>query len=221
VSGEGGALVINNPELIERAEIIWEKGTNRSQFFRGEVDKYTWVDIGSSFLPSELTAAFLYAQLEQGKAITQQRLKLWSRYHLAFAGLELEQVVERPKVPANCQHNAHIYYLLLDSLKTRTHVLEQLKNNGVKATFHYVPLHSSPAGQKFARTAGDLRVTNALSDRILRLPLSASRSSGEVDRVVSLLFEALEAQLDAHYSFAWEHQQRKQPLLATVDSIVA
>lgn len=220
VAGEGGALVINDPELVERAEIIWEKGTNRSQFFRGEVDKYTWVDVGSSFLPSELTAAFLYAQLEQGEAITQQRLRLWGRYHLAFAGLEFEQIVERPKIPANCQHNAHIYYLLVDSLETRSHVLEYLKNNGVKATFHYVPLHSSPAGEKFGRTAGELNVTNDLSDRILRLPMSANMTLDEVDRIISLVFEALGVEHILEKTFHQGHHQRNRSL-QSVNSIVA
>lgn len=191
VSGEGGALVINDPELVERAEIIWEKGTNRSQFFRGEVDKYTWVDIGSSFLPSELTAAFLYAQLEQGEAITQRRLMFWNRYHWAFASLESDGLVQRPKVPLHCQHNGHIYYLLLKNLDTRTQVLSHLKANGVQATFHYVPLHSSPAGQRFGRVVDDMAVTNDVSDRLLRLPMSANMSMEEVDAIISLLFEAL------------------------------
>lgn len=191
VSGEGGALVINDPELVERAEIIWEKGTNRSQFFRGAVDKYTWVDVGSSFLPSELTAAFLLAQLEQGDRITQQRLHLWNHYHAAFAKLEFEGIVQRPKVPLHCQHNGHIYHLLVEDLETRSRVLAHLKANGITATFHYVPLHSSPAGRKFGRTEGDMSVTNDLSDRIVRLPLFADLSLDTADRIINLVFEAL------------------------------
>jgi len=191
VSGEGGALVINDPELVERAEIIWEKGTNRRQFFRGEVDKYTWVDVGSSFLPSELTAAFLYAQLEQGESITQRRLMVWNRYHWAFASLEADGLVQRPNVPLHCQHNGHIYYLLLKNLETRTRVLSHLKVNGVQATFHYVPLHSSPAGQRFGRAVGDMAMTDDVSDRLLRLPMSANVSMEEVDMIISLVFEAL------------------------------
>lgn len=219
VAGEGGALVINDPEWVERAEIIWEKGTNRSQFFRGEVDKYTWVDVGSSFLPSELTAAFLYAQLEHGEVITQQRLRLWKRYHLAFAGLELEQIVERPKIPATCQHNAHIYYLLVDSLATRTHVLNHLKDNGVKAAFHYVPLHSAPAGQKFGRTSGDLSVTNDISDRLVRLPLSANMTLSEVDRIISLVFEALEEHIVEKNIYP--NYQPQNLVLRPVPSVIA
>ncbi len=205
VSGEGGALVVNDPELVERAEIIWEKGTNRSGFLRGEIDKYTWVDVGSSFLPSELTAAFLYAQLEQGEFITQQRLMLWGRYHWAFSQLEFEGVVKRPQVPTGCNHNAHIYYLMLDSLATRSHVLKHLKSKGVQATFHYVPLHSAPAGRKFARTSGNLQVTEDISDRILRLPLSASLSLEEIDRVISGVYEALGVQFDAQHLLSSMH----------------
>lgn len=191
VSGEGGALVINDPALVERAEIIWEKGTNRSQFFRGEVDKYTWVDVGSSFLPSDLIAAFLWAQLEQSEEITQQRLKIWRRYHQAFAELELQRKVIRPEIPAHCQHNAHIYYLLVNDLETRTSVLSHLKQAGIQATFHYVPLHSAPAGRKFGRVFGDMAVTDSISDRIIRLPLSAALTREEVDYIISLVLQVL------------------------------
>lgn len=209
VSGEGGALVINDPELVERAEIIWEKGTNRSQFFRGEVDKYTWVDLGSSFLPSELTAAFLYSQLEHGAAITEQRLKFWNRYHWAFAKLASDGVVRRPQMPMECEHNAHIYYLLLPTLELRTQVLAHLKANGVQATFHYVPLHSSPAGQKFGRTSGAMTVTNDLSDRLLRLPMSANMTVEEVDRIIALVYEALGVQWNMRSMFYPPYQQQK------------
>jgi dTDP-4-amino-4,6-dideoxygalactose transaminase len=190
VAGEGGALVINDPALVERAEILWEKGTNRKQFFRGEVDKYTWVDVGSSYLPSELVAAFLWAQLQQSAAITQRRVKIWQRYHKAFAELELQRQVQRPHVPKHCQPNGHIYYLLLDSLATRTAVLAELKRQGVQATFHYVPLHSAPAGQKYGRAAGPLPVTEDLSDRLLRLPLTADLSTAEVDKVIAVVTQA-------------------------------
>jgi len=199
VSGEGGALVVNDPALVERAEIIWEKGTNRSRFMRGEVDKYTWVDVGSSFLPSELMAAFLYSQLEQGELITEQRLMFWGRYHWAFSQLEFEGLAKRPQVPSNCSHNAHIYHLMLDSLATRSHVLKHLKSKGIQGTFHYVPLHSSPAGRKFTRTAGSLQVTENISDRILRLPLSASMSLEEIDAVILGVYEALGVQSDAEH----------------------
>jgi dTDP-4-amino-4,6-dideoxygalactose transaminase len=196
VAGEGGALVINDPNLLERAEIIWEKGTNRSKFFRGEVDKYTWVDVGSSFLPSELTAAFLFAQLEQGEKITQQRLMFWEYYHSAFAKLEYEGIARRPQVPTHCQHNAHIYFLLLDSLETRTAVLDYLKSNGIQATFHYVPLHSAPAGRQFCRTSGELTVTEDISDRVLRLPMSANMTLDEVKYITATVYKALEVQSD-------------------------
>lgn len=192
VSGEGGALVINNPALIKRAEVIWEKGTNRSQFFRGEVDKYTWVDVGSSYLPSDLIAAFLWAQLEQSEDITHQRLKIWRRYHKAFAELELQRKVSRPSIPANCEPNGHIYYLLVDSLETRTRVLADLKRQGVQGTFHYVPLHSAPAGLKYGRTQGELRVTEDISDRIVRLPLSVTLTAAEVDYIITLVLQSLQ-----------------------------
>lgn len=191
VSGEGGALVINDPALIERAEIIWEKGTNRSKFFRGEVDKYTWVDVGSSYLPSELVAAFLWAQLEASKEITNQRMSIWKRYHKAFAELELQRKVRRPSIPKACQHNAHIYYLLVNDLETRTAVLSHLKQNGIQATFHYVPLHSAPAGRKYGRVADALKVTEDISDRIVRLPLSASLTPEEVESIITVVLEVL------------------------------
>ena len=171
VSGEGGALLINDPQFIERAEIIREKGTNRSQFYRGQIDKYSWVDIGSSFLPSELTAAFLYAQLEQAQDITRRRLAVWDTYHASFSALETAGKARRPIVPNECVHNGHMYYLLLPDLEQRTSFISHLKENGVGAVFHYVPLHNSPAGLKYGRSHGSLTVTNSASDRIIRLPL--------------------------------------------------
>ena len=193
VSGEGGALAINDPTLIERAEIVWEKGTNRSQFFRGAVDKYTWVDVGSSYLPSDLLAAFLWAQLGYADEIKQRRLRLWDRYHKAFAELELQRKAGRPTVPPECEHNAHIYYLLVNDIATRTRVLNVLKQQGVQATFHYVPLHSAPAGRKYARTQGELSITEDVCDRIVRLPLSAALTTAEVDRVIALVLQTLAA----------------------------
>jgi dTDP-4-amino-4,6-dideoxygalactose transaminase len=193
VSGEGGALVINDPELIERAEIIWEKGTNRSQFFRGEVDKYTWVDVGSSYLPSDLLAAFLLAQLEQSDQITQRRMEIWKRYHKVCAELELQLKVRRTLIPSHCQPNAHIYYFLVDSLETRTEVLSCLKQHRVQATFHYVPLHSSPAGQKYGRVSGSMSVTEDICDRIVRLPLSAALTLNDADYIISLVKKSLGA----------------------------
>lgn len=171
ISGEGGALLVNDSELAERAEVIREKGTNRSQFFRGQVDKYTWVDIGSSYLPSELIAAFLWAQMEEADAITQRRLDIWHAYHAAFADLELRGKLRRPQVPADCIHNAHMYQLLLPSLDKRTAFITTLKTQGISSVFHYVPLHTAPAGRQHGRTFGDLRYTQELSDRLVRLPL--------------------------------------------------
>jgi dTDP-4-amino-4,6-dideoxygalactose transaminase len=191
ISGEGGALLINDPKYIERAEIIWEKGTNRSQFFRGQVDKYTWVDIGSSYLPGEIIAAFLWAQLEQAESLTQRRLAIWDLYYQAFAGLEDEDKVRRPVVPPQCRHNAHMYYLLFPDLESRTDLLEKLKVSGVNAVFHYVPLHSSPAGRKYGRAHGDLSYTQNASDRLVRLPLWVGMGGEDVMRVVGTVREAL------------------------------
>ena len=171
ISGEGGALLINDKRFIERAEIIREKGTNRSQFFRGQVDKYTWVDIGSSFLPGELIAAFLAAQMEEAQAITQRRLDIWKEYHEGLAALESAGKVRRPIVPAHCRHNAHMYYLLAEDLAVRTRLLEYLWKEGILSVFHYVPLHSSPAGMRYGRCGGSLRTTEKISDQLVRLPL--------------------------------------------------
>lgn len=171
ISGEGGALIINDERFVKRAEIIREKGTNRSQFFRGQVDKYTWVDIGSSYLPSEIIAAFLWAQLQETDAITQKRLDIWDQYHSELAVFEEKGYLRRPIIPAETKHNAHMYYILLNSLEERTKVIERLKKKDIYAVFHYVPLHSSPGGLKFGRKSGELPVTEDLSDRLLRLPL--------------------------------------------------
>jgi len=171
ISGEGGALFINDPRFLERAEIIWEKGTNRKKFFRGQVDKYSWVDIGSSFLPSELTAAFLWAQLEEAGDITRRRLTLWESYHRSFSDLEEKGSLQRPFVPPSCTHNAHMYYLILRDLQTRTAALANLRRNGVDAIFHYVPLHDSHAGRQFGRACGDMSATIDMSGRLIRLPL--------------------------------------------------
>lgn len=171
ISGEGGALLVNEARFAERAEIIREKGTNRSQFFRGQVDKYTWVDVGSSYLPSELTAAFLWAQMEEADAITRRRLDIWNTYHQSFGELEARAVLRRPFVPSHCIHNAHMYYLILPSLEKRTAFIEQLKTREILSVFHYVPLHSAPMGRKVGRSVGDMSNTANLSERLVRLPL--------------------------------------------------
>lgn len=171
ISGEGGALLVNDERFIERAEIIREKGTNRSQFFRGQVDKYSWVDIGSSYLPGEVIAAFLSAQIEEAENITQRRLKIWLNYHNSLEPLEKTGKLRRPFVPAECKQNAHMYYVLLPDLETRNSIIEQLKLENIHAVFHYVPLHDSPYGKKHGRASGDLPITRIASDCLIRLPL--------------------------------------------------
>jgi len=169
--GEGGALLVNDERFIERAEIIREKGTNRSKFFRHEVEKYTWVDVGSSYLPSEIVAAFLVAQMEEASRITAQRLAIWNTYHAAFAEYELQGCLGRPNVPAYCEHNAHMYYLLLEGIDRRNAFIAALKAVDIHPVFHYIPLHSSPAGRRYGRVAAAMPVTDRTSDGLVRLPL--------------------------------------------------
>lgn len=190
ISGEGGALLVNTPEFAERAEIIREKGTNRSQFFRGQVDKYTWVDIGSSYLPGEVIAAFLWAQMEEAQNITARRLALWDRYHEALAPIEAAGKLRRPVVPVDCSHNAHMYYVLMDSLEHRTAVMARLKEQGINSVFHYVPLHSAPAGRALSRAHGSMRNTDILSERLLRLPFWVGLED-QFDRVISAFVKSL------------------------------
>lgn len=187
ISGEGGALLINDAPNIDNAEIIREKGTDRSQFFRGEVDKYTWQSVGSSFLPGELTAAFLWAQLEEASTITARRLELWNRYHRLLEPLESKELLRRPIVPNDCTHNAHLYYVLLEKRFSRDEVLSSLKQAGIHAVFHYVPLHSSPAGKRLCTTSGPLPVTDDLSSRLIRLPLWIGLSEIQQEYVVTTL----------------------------------
>jgi dTDP-4-amino-4,6-dideoxygalactose transaminase len=186
-SGEGGSLLVNDPGLVLRAEIIREKGTDRGRFFRGEVDKYTWQEIGSSFLPGEITAAFLLAQLEEAQRITSGRLAAWQRYHELLAPLERQGLLRRPIVPADCQHNGHMYYILLAPEIDRQEVLDELKRNKIDAVFHYVPLHSSPAGMRFGRSHGELSLTTSLSQRLIRLPMWFGLSEAQQHRVVDVL----------------------------------
>jgi dTDP-4-amino-4,6-dideoxygalactose transaminase len=189
--GEGGALVVNDPALVERAEILQEKGTNRSAFFRGAVDKYTWVELGSSYLTSEINAAFLWAQLESAQDITAERMAIWQRYHEGFAGLEAAGRLRRPVVPDDCIHNAHMYYLLLPDRERRDALIAGLAARGVQAVFHYVPLHSSPAGLRFGRAHGDLDVTDRVSDTLVRLPLWVGMGDLDVQRVVAAVESAI------------------------------
>ena len=191
MAGEGGALLVNDPALVERAEIVHDKGTNRSQFFRGEVDRYTWVDLGSSFLPSELTAAFLWAQFEEAEEIQKRRLGIWSEYHERLDDLERAGRLRRPVVPPDREGNGHLYYVLVADLAERTRVLERLKGAGIQAIFHYVPLHSSPAGRRFGRAVGRLSTTESVGDRLIRLPLWVGMGEPEIDHVVRGVRQAL------------------------------
>jgi len=191
ISGEGGALLVNDPVLAQRAEIIREKGTDRSLFFRGEVDKYTWQEIGSSFLPGEIIAAFLWAQLQEAEKITQKRLTSWQYYHKLLEPLESNGVLRRPIVPNECQHNAHMYYVLLGSGVDRQTVLDEFKRNGINSVFHYVPLHSSPAGRRYGRVHGAMIETDKQSECLIRLPLWVGITGQQQSRVVSVLNRAV------------------------------
>jgi dTDP-4-amino-4,6-dideoxygalactose transaminase len=177
--------------FIERAEIVQEKGTDRSRFFRGQVDKYTWQDIGSSYLLSEVGAAFLYAQLEFAEAITAERLGIWERYHEAFADLEADGLLRRPSVPDGCQHSGHLYYLLLNTTAERDAVIAGLAERGVHAVFHYVPLHESPAGQRLGRSAGSIDITPSVSGRLVRLPLWSGLGEERTEVVVDAVLDTV------------------------------
>lgn len=196
MSGEGGCLLVNDPDLASRAEVLREKGTDRSRFFRGEVDKYTWQDVGSSFLPSEITAAFLWAQFEEAERITAERLKIWHRYHHMIAPLEEAGLIRRPVVPSHCEHNGHIYAILLAPDLDRGAVLNELKKRGIHAVFHYVPLHSSPAGLRFGRASGDMAVTNRVSERLIRLPIWIGLSEIQQARIIDSLSQILHGKSD-------------------------
>jgi dTDP-4-amino-4,6-dideoxygalactose transaminase len=171
ISGEGGALIVNDPRFIERAEIIREKGTTRSRFFRGEVDRYEWVDVGSSYLPSDMIAAFLFAQFESAESLLARRRALWNRYYDGLADIDTAGLARRPVFDPDCEHNAHLFYLLLPDSATRARLIASLNDAGIMAPFHYVPLHSAPAGRRFGRTAGSLPVTDDIAGRLVRLPL--------------------------------------------------
>jgi len=187
--GEGGAILINDTKFLERAEIIREKGTNRSKFFRGEVDKYRWVDIGSSYLPSEILSAFLYSQLENAEVITKKRIKKCQYYYKNLEGLENEGFLRRPIIPKACKHNGHMFYIILKDEKTRDDLMNYLKDNGILAIFHYLPLHLSPMGEKLGYKKGYLPITENLSLRLLRLPLFYDLSKHDQDIVLSYIFK--------------------------------
>ncbi len=188
--GEGGALLFSDDRFIERAEIVREKGTDRSRFLRGQVDKYTWTDIGSSFLPSELNAAYLLAQLEHAQLIFDDRMRSWNQYHAAFEDLEKKGRVERPVVPENCSQNAHMYYLKAKDIHERTELIHFLSDSAnVGAVFHYIPLHSAPAGLKYGRFHGEDVYTSKESERLLRLPMFYGLTPAQVDRVVNAVYD--------------------------------
>ena len=187
--GEGGALVINNPAYNERAEILREKGTNRAKFFRGQVDKYTWVDFGDSYLPSELNAAYLWAQLLHADEINDNRMATWNAYHDAFRPLADAGRVELPTIPADCVHNAHMFYLKCRDLEERTALIRHLKANDILAVFHYIPLHSAPAGQKFGRFDGADVYTTAESERLVRLPMYYGLTEADRNKVIAKVLE--------------------------------
>jgi len=187
-AGEGGLLIVNDDKFIERAEIIREKGTNRSQFFRGMVDKYTWVDIGSSYLMNDVSAAYLWGQLEVAEEINEFRLKAWNRYYNGLLELEKESFIELPTVPEHCRHNGHIFYIKVKNLNIRTKLLNFLKEQGIYAAFHYVPLHSSPAGQRYGRFHGVDKFTTKESERLIRLPLFFKIKDEEIDYVIESIY---------------------------------
>jgi dTDP-4-amino-4,6-dideoxygalactose transaminase len=185
--GEGGALLINDPGLVERAEIIREKGTNRSRFFRGQVDKYTWVDIGSSYLPSDILAAFLYAQLEEHEKIQLHRRQVWELYHAGLKDWADAHDVQVPYIPADCEQSYHMFYMLLPDLEARQRLIMYLRERGVYSVFHYLPLHLSDMGQGFGGKTGDCPVTEQISDRLIRLPFHNALTGGEQEQVIDLL----------------------------------
>lgn len=182
--GEGGALLIRNSSQVEKAEILREKGTNRSKFYRGEIDKYTWVGLGSSYLPSELNAAYLWAQLEKADIINQKRRYIWNRYYEAFAHLEKKERIERPVVPEGCEHNAHMFFIKTENEGIRSQMIEYLREHGIKAVFHYIPLHRAPSGERYGEFRGEDRYTTKESERLLRLPLYQEMTESEIEQVI-------------------------------------
>lgn len=187
--GEGGAILINDPEYIEKAEIVREKGTNRSKFFRGQIDKYTWVDFGSSYLPSEINVAYLYPQIKEAEKINLNRLKLWNNYYNGLRELELKSLIELPFIPKECNHNAHMFYIKTKNLEERTKLIKYLKDNNISAVFHYIPLHSAPAGIKFGRFNGVDKYTTKESERLLRLPMYYDLNKEDQNMIINKIIE--------------------------------
>lgn len=200
--GHGGALVVNDERLMERAEVLRDKGTNRSSFFRGQVDKYTWVDLGSSYAMSDLAAAFLWPQLQDSAPITEQRRRLWMLYHDGFAEAEQTDMLRRPVVPQQCRHNAHMYYLVVPNGVIRDYLIANLDEIGINAVFHYIPLHSSPAGRRYGKAHGTLDVTDDMSRRLVRLPLWGGMTEAQIERVIEAVTDALRGaptRISAHH----------------------
>lgn len=191
ISGEGGALLINDKNFLDTLEVIREKGTDRSKFLRGEIDKYTWQDVGSSFLPSEITSAFLLSQLENAREITNIRMEIYKNYYNLFEDLESKNIIFRPKVTEDSIHNAHIFYIMLNDSINRGDLIAQLKEKGIYCTSHYVPLHSSPAGIKYCRQNSELEVTNRISEKILRLPLWVGLTSSQQEYIYKNIYDLI------------------------------
>lgn len=187
--GEGGAVLVNHQDDVERAEIIREKGTNRTKFFRGQIDKYTWVDLGSSYLQSELNCAYLYAQIKNPDIINNDRLKSWNKYYELLTPLKEQGIIDLPVIPEGCQHNAHMFYIKTKNIEERSRLIKFLKENGIGAVFHYIPLHSAPAGKEFGRFHGEDKFTTKESERLLRLPMYYGLKESDVEIVVSKVKE--------------------------------
>lgn len=198
ISGEGGALLLNNERFIERAEVVWEKGTNRKKYFRGELDKYTWVDVGSSYLPSEIIAAFLYGQFEMAEKIIEARLRTFNLYYSLLSPLAKKRTITLPWINSSDENNGHIFYIVTASLEERTKLIEYLKTKNINAVFHYVPLHSSPAGRKYCKVSGELSNTDELSERVLRLPLYYEMNERSVYEVVEKITEFYKGKVLSH-----------------------
>jgi dTDP-4-amino-4,6-dideoxygalactose transaminase len=192
ISGEGGAIILSNPNLSQNAEIIREKGTDRSRYFRGEIDKYTWQEIGSSFLPGEIIAAFLWAQLEDSKRITEERLKIWNYYHELLESLETRGVLKRPYIPIDCSPNGHLYYIVLDKSLERDVIIQKLNSYNINVVFHYVPLHLSPAGKKYGKQGSSLTNTEYISTQLIRLPIWIGLQKEHQERIVECLDSILQ-----------------------------
>ncbi|MCA9064570.1 MAG: dTDP-4-amino-4,6-dideoxygalactose transaminase [Planctomycetaceae bacterium] len=202
ICGEGGALCINDPELIQRAEIIRDKGTNRQRFFRGEVDKYTWVEVGSSYVPSEICSAFLYAQLEEMDRISKRRREIHETYHRLLKPLETAGIIQLPVTPSDCQSNYHLFFVILRHATERERILKELKRSGIHAVFHYIPLHSSPLSKQLGFTGNELQITDDIAERLIRLPMHFELMPAEQKRIADLISELTHSLANPHLKTA-------------------